>query len=223
MSNRLYNQFSYSTERQPISLMGKFTQTTAHTKASLISNGITYTADAFGPSGNSITIEIVAGGTAGAEVVTVVGNAISIEIEDAVSTRTEVETAINASIPASALISISVASGGTAASLLVETPLAGGANTVFSSNAMNMSISQTDIGIYTIQLEDEFPQLLSAQVTLLSATAEDLTTQLVSEATAFGTAKTVVIRTLTMSAAVETDMSDDMALLVHLILRNSSN
>lgn len=76
--------------------------------ATLVVQDLTYTADAQGFGGNDISITYTGGGTAGAEVVSVVGSAISVQIQSGVSTATEVETAINGSAPASALISVSV-------------------------------------------------------------------------------------------------------------------
>lgn len=223
MSNRLYNQFSYSDERQAVNLMGKFTVTQVQTMAARTIDGITYTAKAFGSAGNSITIEIIDGGTAGSEVVTVVGSAITVEIEDTVSTRTQVKDAIDAFAPAAALVDVSVTSGATAASLTSALPLQNGLDTVFSSNAMpRMTLTQTAVGLFSLVLLDEFPNLLSAQVQLLSPSASVLVPQIVSEATAFGTAKTIVIRTCSMIDQSLVDMAVGQALFIHLILRNSS-
>lgn len=73
-------------------------------KASASIEDITYTAKLGGEPGNNITVALTAGGTAGAEVVTVVGNAISIKIQSGTSTATQVSTAIGASDAALALI-----------------------------------------------------------------------------------------------------------------------
>lgn len=97
--------------------------------AFLVVQDLTYTADVRGTAGNSITIEYTGGGTAGAEVVTVVGNAISVQIQDTVSTATEIKTAVDASVAASALISVAVSGvGGNAQTIAAATPLASGAN-----------------------------------------------------------------------------------------------
>jgi hypothetical protein len=90
---------------------------------------ITYTADTAGTPGNMISIEYTAGGTAGAEVVSVVGNAISVQIESGVSTATQVEGAVNASIPAAALVNLAITgSPGNAQVVAAASFLAGGAN-----------------------------------------------------------------------------------------------
>lgn len=88
---------------------------------------LTYTADLRGTAGNSITIAYTGGGTAGAEVVTVVGTAISVQIQSGVSTGTQVKTAVDASVAASALISVAVTGTGSNAQVTAAvTPLAGG-------------------------------------------------------------------------------------------------
>jgi len=98
--------------------------------ASLIVQDLTYTADLRGTAGNSITIAYTAGGTAGAEVVTVVGSAISVSIDVTPvtgSTADQVKTAVDASVAASALISVAVSgTGATVQAAAAATPLAGG-------------------------------------------------------------------------------------------------
>lgn len=95
------------------------------TAATLTLGGVTYTAVADDQSGNLITVEYVGGGTAGAEVVTVVGNAISVEIEDGVSTITQVRTAVNLEAAAAALVTATGTSG-TAVAADGPDPLTGG-------------------------------------------------------------------------------------------------
>ncbi len=98
--------------------------------ASLIVQDLTYLADLRGTAGNLITIAYTAGGTAGAEVVTVVGSAISVSIDVTAitgSSATQVKAAVDASVPASALISVSITgSGATVQAAAAATPLAGG-------------------------------------------------------------------------------------------------
>lgn len=67
-----------------------------------------------GAAGNSITVAFTAGGTAGAEVVTVTGTAISIRVESGVSTAAQVNTAFAASAAAVALATMAVVGGHTA-------------------------------------------------------------------------------------------------------------
>lgn len=100
--------------------------------ASLIVQDLTYTADLRGTAGNSITIAYTSGGTAGAEVVTVVASAISVQIDVTAitgSSATQVKAAVDASVAASALISVAVTgSGATVQAAAAATPLAGGIN-----------------------------------------------------------------------------------------------
>jgi hypothetical protein len=69
---------------------------------------ITYTAVALGTSGNAITVAYTTGGTAGAEVVTVISNAISVQIASGASTASQIVAAIKASTAASALVTASI-------------------------------------------------------------------------------------------------------------------
>lgn len=226
MSNRLYNQFSYSPERQPINLMGKFTQSGTNVAAELINQGVTYTSVAKSADANDITIRLIVPAGDSALIVAVTGNAIVVTLEKATGVvLTDADGlvyAINADVDASALVTAS-GSGSDPLVALATTNLAGGETAQFISNAMNMSIVQASEGNYLIRLEDEFPEILSAQVSLMSSASPDLMPQLVSAATAFGTAKQVAIRMITISSQTETDMADGQSLFVHLILRNSSN
>jgi hypothetical protein len=112
--------------------------------ASLIVQDLTYTADLRGTAGNSITIAYTAGGTAGAEVVTVVGSAISVSIDVTPitgSSATQVAAAIDASVAASALISVAVTgTGATVQAAAAATPLAGGV-------ASEVDVTANSVGI----------------------------------------------------------------------------
>lgn len=80
-------------------------------KASLKIQDITYEAVAEGTAGNSITINYNSGGTAGSEVVGVVGSAITVTMEDGVSTADDIRDAIEDSVSASLLVALTVDSG----------------------------------------------------------------------------------------------------------------
>ncbi len=84
---------------------------TAAVKASLKIQDITYTAKTAGTAGNSTTINYNTGGTAGSEVVTVVGAAISVAMQDGVSTADNIRDAIENSVAAAALVDLTVDSG----------------------------------------------------------------------------------------------------------------
>ena len=77
--------------------------------AVIVTQGLTITAvvngaGSNGAAGNSITVTFTAGGTAGSEVVTVVGSAISVKIATNVSTVTQVRTAMQAAAACTALV-----------------------------------------------------------------------------------------------------------------------
>lgn len=82
------------------------------TKASLVKAQLTFQAVQAGDTGNDITIAFITGGTAGAEVVTVVGKAISVSMATGVSTATQLKTALDAKAEAAALITTTIAGGG---------------------------------------------------------------------------------------------------------------
>lgn len=220
MASRYYtSQFSYSFERMCVSLMGNAQQTSAGAFASLVSGGITYTAVTMGSAGNSITIAIVGGGTAGSEVVSVSGSAISIQIESGVSTRNQVVAAIQASAAASALIGVSATSGGTAASLLSATALASGADTVFSVKGLSsVTLTQIGTGLYKLAIADAYNALLNMDIMLQRATAVDLQPQIAS--VDVSSAKVVTFRML--AGATPTNLSNNDILYIRMDLRNSS-
>lgn len=221
MAMRLFtSQFSYSFERQPVSLMGSFIQSgSTGAFASLVNNGITWTAVKMGAAGNSITVALVAGGTAGSEVVTVSGNAISVSIQSGTSTRTQVLTAVQASAAASALVGIAVSSGGTAATALAATPLASGVSTVFTSDAKSLTIQQIGTGIYEIDLPDPYAALLAFDAAILSASAANLISQIQSVAVSAAGGQKIVFRI--QAGATPTNLASAQGVYVRMVLRNS--
>lgn len=204
-----------------VSLMGNVTQSGATgTFATLVLNGITTTAVTMGSAGNSITIALVAGGTAGSEVVTVSGKAISVSIQSGVSTRTQVKTALDASAPAAALISTTVASGATAATASAATALATGTDTVLTAvGCQGMVITQIGTGLFQAALSDPYKALLSASITLQKASASDAMAQIKS-ADPTSSSQKVIIRTVTSGSNADLASGDKM--YIRLDLRNSS-
>ena len=150
---------------------------------------------------------------------TLVGNAVTVTLArtaGALSTTADDLIAFLSVEPAQAVVQVS----GTGLNILTALPithLSGAVLPIMTSNAMNMSMTQTSNGVYTIQLEDEFPELLSAQVTLLQANPDSNPAKIKSADTAFGTSKTVVIFLPGGTLALNDGM------FVHLVLRNSSN
>lgn len=79
--------------------------------SSLVKGNLTFTAKAIGAGGDAISIAFITGGTAGSEVVSVVGNAISVSMAGGVSTATQLKAKLDAHPQASALIATAIASG----------------------------------------------------------------------------------------------------------------
>lgn len=220
MANRYMRQFLFSATKDLVSLEGAI-NLVAEVKATLVTQGITLTAAAFGTSGNSITFTITGGATAGAEVVTVVGNAISIQIEDGVSTITQCVAALQASAPSQAL-ALATGSGATAVNVATVLPLAGGINgvsSIASGSQWIQSATQSGVGEFTIVMTDAYNALMSIQARLLAATSVDLIPQIRSINVA-SSSKTIVIRLLT--GATPTDPGAACTLYLDLFLRNSS-
>lgn len=120
--------------------------------ATLVVQDLTYTALAFGVLGNAVTIAYTTGGTAGAEVVTVVGNAVSVKIQSGVSTATQVRAAVVASAPAALLMSVAVTGTGATAQTapVAVTHLAGGLdNTIPEGTKVSLITEPTTVIIET--------------------------------------------------------------------------
>jgi len=96
--------------------------------ATLVKAQLTFNAKQAGYAGNDITIAFVAGGVAGAEVVTVVGKAISVSMATGASTATQLKAALDAKPEAFALINTVIAGGGgaTAQTAFAQANLVGG-------------------------------------------------------------------------------------------------
>lgn len=140
-------------------------------KASLALGTVTYTAVTAGTAGNLITIAFTAGGTAGSEVVTVVGTAISVQIDATPvtgSTGTQVAAAIAASVPAAALVS-SAGTDATVQAVMAPTPLVGGAASEFSTANNTISIPShamfTGLGVQATKSGAAFPGGIAAATT----------------------------------------------------------
>lgn len=99
--------------------------------ASLVNQGLTYTAVTSGASGNNITIALINPGLPSQSLsISVVGNAISVNLATngasaITSTASLIKAALEASAAASALVSVA-GSGAIAVTALAATPLAGG-------------------------------------------------------------------------------------------------
>lgn len=109
----------------------------AGVNSSVVIQDLTYTAALPGTAYDAVTIAYTAGGTAGSEVVTVLGTAISVQIDSGVSTATQVKAAIDGSLSALALVSVAISgTAGNAQVTVAATNLAGGEDpgTVLAGN-----------------------------------------------------------------------------------------
>lgn len=217
MANKRAQQFLWNYNPMLTMICGSIS-VVQEVKASVVTQGITLTADAFGTSGNLISIAFTAGGTAGAEVVTVVGNAISVQIDSGVSTVTQVRTAINAAGASAALVDATGTSAATV-SAAAAVFLTGGIDGVASSSMNGVSsVVQSGVGTYTITLEEKYNAFLGAQFQVLAASAVDLVPQLVSADVT--SAKTIVFKLL--AGATPTDPSAALTVYPLILVRNSS-
>lgn len=130
--------------------------TPAAVKAVRIVQDLTYTAVAYGENGNLISITYTGGGTAGAEVVTVVGNAISIQIQTSVSTATQVRAAFNLVAAATALAVCTVTgTGGTAQVTASIVYLTGGIGDFETARFTSESLSGTPTTVESQQIRTD--------------------------------------------------------------------
>ena len=101
----------------------------AGVKASAVIQDLTFEADVAGTEWNAVTVEYTTGGTAGSEVVTLLGYAITVQIEDGVSTATQVKAALDANFNIASAIDVTIS--GTASNpqvAVAPTSLTGGIN-----------------------------------------------------------------------------------------------
>jgi hypothetical protein len=127
---------------------------------------LTYSAELFGTAGNAITVEYTGGGTAGSEVVTVLGNAVSVQIQSGVSTADQIRTAILGSAAALTLVSVVVSgTGSNAQTTVAPTSLTGGLENVIPVGTKVSSISPEA----TIIVQDGKTAAGSATVTDLAS------------------------------------------------------
>jgi hypothetical protein len=120
--------------------------------ATLTVADLTFTAREKGAAGNSITVAMVDGGTAGAEVVSVVGSAISVSMDDGVSTAQEIFDALEADAEAMALIEVEISgTAGDAVAAFAADALEDGADSypyvveganVYISDTTGLAVSQ---------------------------------------------------------------------------------
>jgi hypothetical protein len=219
MANRYFSQFFFSFFKKPVMLAGNAIWNSA-VASSLVVQDLTYTADTAGEAGDLISITYTGGGTAGSEVVSVVGNAISVQIQTGVSTATQVKAAVDADVTASALISVAITGVGATAQVVAAAAfLAGGEDNEFQSLSFTGvdSISVNGAGDYTINLADNYSSLISFNGMIESTTSQDRKFQIDSNSIASGS---LGLRLL--AVATPTHPVDASKVYFQIFLSNSS-
>lgn len=84
----------------------------------------------------TVTVAYTGGGTAGAEVVSVVGNAISVQIQNGVSTTSQIRNKLENSLAALSLVTVKVDEGQTAATCVTQ-----GATNLASDTVLNLELT----------------------------------------------------------------------------------
>jgi hypothetical protein len=122
-------------------------------KATVTIAEMTFTAYLEGFDGNDISIELVTGGTAGSEVVTVTTDLISVSMDDGVSTADQIKAALDLNATSSAMITTTIAAGegSTAQDAVAETDLVGGAVVMVGTWAGVVGVSSANVTFLTAQ------------------------------------------------------------------------
>lgn len=104
----------------------------------------------------TVTVQYTAGGTAGSEVVTVVGNAITVQIQSGVSTASQIRNKIENSIAALSLVSISILENETATVQTSTGVIALGTDTILYVDSLTNFVNPVGSVLKTYaKVEDE--------------------------------------------------------------------
>lgn len=226
MANRRFtSQFNYSFERMPVSIMSSFAQTDAGAFASLTHGQNVFQARIMGSAGNSIRVALLNPGGTGGISVSVVGRDISVTLARSSGTITsdsgDVAVAIQNNVAANALITVQVLSIALQTAMAI-TNLSGGDDTDYDSPGVAMELTQIGTGLYQIELQDSYSNLLSCQLELQRESGPaDRVLQIVSEDVV--SSKLIVIRAVAMSTQTEENLSNGDVIYIRLDLRNSAN
>lgn len=153
------------------------------TNASLVLQDITYTAVVAGTPGNSDTVAYTTGGTAGSEVVSVVGSAVSVKIQSGVSTAAQVLSAINNSAAALAVVSASLSGVATNVQTAPASgTLTGGTVTLVTPDDSMQLVYEANptsgqISANTVTVIDSVPDSLRGAALYTNATQEGILQQ----------------------------------------------
>lgn len=223
MANRLFKQFHYSLERFPVLLAGSAEVTQVGVNATLVNQGVTYTAITTGTAGNSITITLV--DPPGNNVplsIAVTGTAIVVTLATdgssaITTTATQLVAALAADANVTALISVS-GSGASALTALSATPLASGVDFLTTQDIKGAELLQSNVGQYDLVLQDAYKALLGFTCVVEDATATDRVIQLRS----VDVDGTQEIRFVTLAGTTPTNIAVGDKLYFTVVLRNSA-
>ena len=132
---------------------------------------LSFTADVAGSAGNSISVILEDGETAGSETVAVVGSVITVGIETGVSTAAQIKTALDADGDAAALINtVATTAGAMEAGLTVT--LASGSDGIESTVT---NLTRSGVGTFTYTLERAYEAISLANLAVFTNHASTLT------------------------------------------------
>lgn len=223
MANRQFRAGFHTFEKFLVSLVGSHEVDTVGAFASLVNQGLTYTAVEIGAAGNDITIALI-DPAANSEplAINVTGNDIVVTLATdgggaITTTATQLQAALDADGDVTALVTVT-GSGGTALNALAEDNLENGVDFAQTALKYGYALSQIGTGEYRITLEDKYAALLGAFFTVLDAGDTDKVIQVKSQTVA----STKFIDFNVLAGTTPTNLAVDDVLYVQLNLRNST-
>lgn len=223
MANRQFRAGFHTFEKFLVSLVGSHEVDTVGAFASLVNQGLTYTAVEIGAAGNDISIELLDPEANDQSLaITVTDNLISVSLAtdgggSITTTATQLQTALDADGDVTALVTVT-GTGGTPVTALAEDNLEGGADFAQTALKYGYALSQIGVGQYRITLEDKYAALLGAFFTVLDAGDTDKVIQVKSETVA----STKLIDFNVLAGSTPTNLAVDDVLYIQLNLRNST-
>lgn len=223
MADRQYRNGFYTFEKQLVALVGKHEVDTSGAFASLVNQGLTYTAVEIGAAGNDITIALIDPSANNESLaINVTGTDIVVTLAtdgggSITTTATQLQTALAADPDVTALVTVT-GTGGSPLNALAEDNLENGADYAETASKFGYSLAQIGTGEYRITLEDKYTALLGAFFSVLDAGDTDKVVQVKSETVA--TTKLITFKVL--AGSTPTNLAADDVLYVQLNLRNST-
>jgi len=100
--------------------------------------------------------------------------------------------------------------------MLVGSITIGAAGVVSSVSGYGYSAARTAAGLYTITLEDAYPELVSCQLTMQATVASDIVGQVVGSSIDTASGGTVDIRTHAAGVDADPDATDVIHFVLHM-------